>query len=667
MELTRGTVKLADPHPDGNDCDDEGGGRCRCARGRVAVEVSEDGRFTWRFVPDARRAPGVDDEGAWPRVVDFCGENVEMTRDEWDIYKLDGAYDCLVRPAPLLTRITPAASSSTSSTTTQETLKPPQPHAPKGKRRLSTSPSLRPHSIDDRDTPTTGVQKKFKTVDLSDGWSSPSDTYDDDDEVEKMVVDGGAHRGGSVNGNGFAFGNMNMNGNGKLYLKSERLRKVRANKEEARRLRKEWTERWRQRRAAAGHAKSAADELDELDGLPSAFNDPPIFSTPAPLNTAKRKAQTPSSTDRSSSHPPDSEDLSDTEVTTATAAKRTRMLSPGAVHRAMEQKRKERERKRKEEMDRRWRERAEVRRGVLMDEVLRDVPLGSTTTTNEFAYGQPPPGAGDFDRDGQREENTNLNGTNENDAEDRGKDEEDEEAKHRAAIEESRRKIAELEKDRPLWEEHARRRRAQEEAEAKANARRKTETTAAHHASASSSSKHTQHQQQQHQKTQEHPSTGPSHAQKRARLRAELRAEEQNASTSGRWTPTRALERYHILSARFDTSSFAAGDPLTFELIPWPVFSPPGQLRVEDITWTRVEDFFARIRECLRREHGRAGGEERYRRVVGESHKRFHPDRWRGRNVLVGVEDEEERECLEGAANTVAQALTPLWKEATGR
>jgi hypothetical protein len=73
MEPTRGTVKLADPH-DGNDGDDEQRGLgCRCAQRRVAVEVSQDGRFTWRFVPDARRAPGVDDEGSWPRVVDFCG------------------------------------------------------------------------------------------------------------------------------------------------------------------------------------------------------------------------------------------------------------------------------------------------------------------------------------------------------------------------------------------------------------------------------------------------------------------------------------------------------------------------------------------------------------------------------------------------------------------
>ena len=45
---------------------------------------------------------------------------------------------------------------------------------------------------------------------------------------------------------------------------------------------------------------------------------------------------------------------------------------------------------------------------------------------------------------------------------------------------------------------------------------------------------------------------------------------------------------------------------------------------------------------------------------------RFHPDRWRARGLLKSMEDDDERGFIEVAANTVAQALTPLWREVRG-
>lgn len=45
---------------------------------------------------------------------------------------------------------------------------------------------------------------------------------------------------------------------------------------------------------------------------------------------------------------------------------------------------------------------------------------------------------------------------------------------------------------------------------------------------------------------------------------------------------------------------------------------------------------------------------------------RFHPDRWRARGLLKSMEDHDERGFIEVAANTVAQALTPLWREVKG-
>lgn len=56
-----------------------------------------------------------------------------------------------------------------------------------------------------------------------------------------------------------------------------------------------------------------------------------------------------------------------------------------------------------------------------------------------------------------------------------------------------------------------------------------------------------------------------------------------------------------------------------------------------------------------------------YKTFVQKSHLRFHPDRWRSRGLLKAVLDDTERECLDVAANTVAQALTPIWSELKGR
>ncbi|KAI9068774.1 hypothetical protein FKP32DRAFT_1529209, partial [Trametes sanguinea] len=80
------------------------------------------------------------------------------------------------------------------------------------------------------------------------------------------------------------------------------------------------------------------------------------------------------------------------------------------------------------------------------------------------------------------------------------------------------------------------------------------------------------------------------------------------------------------LSAEFDTVKFTAEAPVVLDLIPWPVLHSPITLRVEDIAWTEVEDFFAHARFNMTLEE--------YRILVDKSRKRFHPDRWRARNVL---------------------------------
>lgn len=145
---------------------------------------------------------------------------------------------------------------------------------------------------------------------------------------------------------------------------------------------------------------------------------------------------------------------------------------------------------------------------------------------------------------------------------------------------------------------------------------------------------------------------------KREAAQAEARRDEQQCAL-GPWTTARALVRYRALSEKFDHADFHGGAALVFGSVPWPVLYRPGTFGVEDIDWESVEAFFEQVRKTL--------SMAEYKTLVERSHKRFHPDRWRARKVLRSIADEEEKECLEIAANAVAQALSPLWQQATGR
>ena len=141
----------------------------------------------------------------------------------------------------------------------------------------------------------------------------------------------------------------------------------------------------------------------------------------------------------------------------------------------------------------------------------------------------------------------------------------------------------------------------------------------------------------------------------RERRRREQEEQQQERWASGPWTARRALERYKTLADAFDAAQFSAERPAGVAAVPWPVLHRPGAFALEDVDWAAVEAFFAAVRAHMRAPD--------YRAFVERSHRRFHPDRWRARRVLQSVEDDELRACLEVAANTVAQAITPLWRE----
>jgi hypothetical protein len=234
---------------------------------------------------------------------------------------------------------------------------------------------------------------------------------------------------------------------------------------------------------------------------------------------------------------------------------------------------------------------------------------------------------------------------------------ENEEAARAADLEASRRKLAELDRDRPLWEAAARERERREQVEvAQLRARAEARLREAEHAErlrAEAAAREQRAQKEAARRAHEEEATARAEQERRARMQRERWAR-------GPWTPERALERYRQLADAFDARRFSpAGAPLAFADVPWPTLCAPLAFGAEDIDWGTVEAFFAAARARMRWPD--------YAAFVEKSHRRFHPDRWRSRSVLTGVPDEVERNAMEVAANTVAQALTPLWREAKGR
>lgn len=226
----------------------------------------------------------------------------------------------------------------------------------------------------------------------------------------------------------------------------------------------------------------------------------------------------------------------------------------------------------------------------------------------------------------------------------------DEEATRQAELAESIRKMRELERDRPLWEEQRRKREARERAEeqerqVKAEQRRREEAE-----------RQRQHREEAERQAREVRAEAERRAAEEERRRQQQRRQKQQQRWEyGTWTSHRALERYRILSEEFDAARFTPDQPITFLDIPWPVLHSPSRLTVEDVDWSAVEGFFATVKSHMRSQD--------YRDFVERSHRRFHPDRWRARKLWSAVRDDVERSYLEVAANTVAQAITPIWRE----
>jgi len=126
-----------------------------------------------------------------------------------------------------------------------------------------------------------------------------------------------------------------------------------------------------------------------------------------------------------------------------------------------------------------------------------------------------------------------------------------------------------------------------------------------------------------------------------------------NTSLNG-WTPRKALDQYTKLTAEFDSLRVSKATPLDMSKVPWPVLHTPGY-KLAQVDWNAVEAFFSQAEILL-------GGKKSaaWKELLKSSARRFHPDRWRARGLIGpygGGQEVEER------VNDVAKVLNPLYKE----
>ncbi|KAH7907722.1 hypothetical protein BJ138DRAFT_1116438 [Hygrophoropsis aurantiaca] len=551
---------------------------------RIVIETTPNGTSFWRFVPKASLEEGVTDEGLWPRVVNICGERVICYQDQWEIYKLDPAYRCIVHLPPQVPSIIRVDPEITSSTTDAKNFVP---------KRMRTPPfeeaSFHTHK-----------RARSRRAGISGANASLSDSDSEDDldeeEVKNMVVDDHHTRSKPK-----SFNNRQN-------------------------LRRERNMRWQKNRhMQARYEKQAGiSEVPSVVMADASTYIPPGSGEPTE-DTAKRRGADITS-------PTEEIDPNRGRRPEARPNKRARTVSPNSLQNATNARQAARDQRRRakiEIID-------ETHHNIQEQEFMNDIRQNSSewqwssTSTAFTPEGSQPKAPSEDSNHG---------------------DEGD--AARQARLAESIRKMQELDKDKPLWEAQRQQREARERAEdqeraAKAEARRQAEAA----------QKRWAEEEAERERKRAQAEAERKRIEEEARQREQRQRKQRDRWGSGPWTTHRALERYKVLSEDFDNAKFGPAQPLAFHDIPWPVLTPPSRFTVEDVDWSAVEKFFETVRTHMRPQD--------YKVFVEKSHRRFHPDRWRARKVWSAVQDENDRAYLEVAANTVAQAITPLWREMKG-
>jgi len=175
-------------------------------------------------------------------------------------------------------------------------------------------------------------------------------------------------------------------------------------------------------------------------------------------------------------------------------------------------------------------------------------------------------------------------------------------------LEESKRKIAELEKDKPLWEAARRERERREQEEE----RERQAAKWARERKAEGERKEREYRERMAKEAEERQKRELEERQRREKKRQHT--QNRTRWARGRWTVQRALERYRILCEQFDDAKFSSEDPLTFDDVPWPMLHC--SFSVEDIEWSAVENFFASIKPHMRTQDYKVFVEKSHRRQV---------------------------------------------------
>lgn len=226
------------------------------------------------------------------------------------------------------------------------------------------------------------------------------------------------------------------------------------------------------------------------------------------------------------------------------------------------------------------------------------------------------------------------------------------EEEREARVEDSRRKMAELERDQPIWEA-AKARRKEKDLNARQNQEAMTQhdqVTKAHNddeirpkeGAATGSSARDKEQTEKKEKEKEE--------ERRRAIWALYQAEiERKRFEARHWTRGTALHYYTKLSKEFDAKSkgklFGANAPLSFHSVPWPMLVDPRSSSVSDITWETVEEFLSMAEKQMT--------EEQFNRLLVTSQRRFHDDRWRNWGLFESIPDSQLRIGMEKAVKMV--------------
>ncbi|KIY63444.1 hypothetical protein CYLTODRAFT_493897 [Cylindrobasidium torrendii FP15055 ss-10] len=574
---------------------------------RIVIETTPQGVPFWRFVPRAKWDDGVTDEGVWPRSVELSGELVEMDQDQWDVYKLDPYYECRVRPRPAPPLITAVLR------------QPPQTPAPAtGTRKRAMAPPTPPDSA-----------------------PGPSDTEavfgssgEEEDEVADMIVDEmmvDQPEPPLANAKPVA---------GPSVMPTPRTQRVR-----------EGILREREQRRA-----KISRRTEKISNPPVNFNfEEHIPRPPPPPPDNKRNLGNVNGCLKT---PPDTHytERIDTErnpiIWEAKGnTKRNRTMSPGEARRKIQSKRSARERAKlqrlAEEREARVRERERLFQQGGITEAQRAQSQGPEASSYTRAWTEQPDEPETIveeDEDIEVEEDRPQGRAQTEAPQASGSSAADSDERN-DSIAESMRKLAELDRDRPLWEEAARTRQARERAEEEAN------RAAAEERQKAEARRRAEEALRKARAKEQAAAAKDEEARRKREERAQhVRAEHYRQMRWVQWNDTVAVNRFIQTGQQFDRRGFTLDDPVTFDLVPWPILKRPLGLGAEDIDFASVEEFFRRLEQL--RPHD-------YRTLLKQAQIRFHPDRWRAKNVYGSVDD-AEKDCMETAVTTVSQTVTQL-------